>query len=62
MTSAELKILQDAADSKTYKETASTLNTSEARVKNLACSVFKELDVCTKSGAVAVALRRGLIE
>ena len=62
MTSAELKILQDAANSKTYKETANTLNTSEARVKNLAHSVFKELSVCTKSGAVAVALRRGLIE
>jgi len=62
MTPAELKILQDAANSRTYKETAADLGTSEARIKNLACSVFKELSVCTKAGAVAIALRRGWIE
>ena len=62
MTTAERKILQDAADSRTYKESAAELGTSEQRVKNLAHSVFKELSVCTKSGAVAVALRRGLID
>ena len=62
MTTAELKILQDAANSRTYKETAADMGTSEARVKNIACSTFRELDVHTKAGAVAVALRRGLIE
>ena len=62
MTTAELKILQDAANSRTYKETANDLHTSEAVVKNLACALFKEFHVCTKTGAVAVALRRGLIE
>jgi DNA-binding NarL/FixJ family response regulator len=62
MTSAELKILQDAANSRTYKETAAALNTTEAVIKNRACGLFKELAVHTKTGAVAVALRRGLIE
>jgi hypothetical protein len=45
------KILQDAANSRTYKETANDLHTSEAVVKNLACALFKEFHVCTKTGA-----------
>jgi DNA-binding NarL/FixJ family response regulator len=62
MTARELKILQDAADDKTYKQTAQDLRTSEQRVKNLACQLFKELQVRSKTGAVSVALRRQLID
>ena len=62
MTTAELKILEDAANNRTYKETAAALNTSEAVIKNRACAVFKELGVNTKSGAVAAAMRRELIK
>lgn len=62
MTNAELKILQDAAGDKSYKETAADLGTSEARIKNIASGAFRELDVHSKAAAVAVALRRGLID
>lgn len=62
MTDAELLILQDAADGKSYRETAAALGTSEAVIKNRASALFKELDVANKTNAVATALRRQLID
>jgi DNA-binding CsgD family transcriptional regulator len=62
MTATELKILQDAADDRTYEETARDLQTSEQRIKNLAFRILKKLQVRSKAGAVSVALRRQLID
>ena len=57
-----LKILQDAADDRSYKETAAELHATEGAIKQRAWSLFRKLSVRSKSGAVAVALRRGLID
>lgn len=62
LTDAELRILQDAADGKSYRETAKDLGTSEAVIKNQASALFKELQVANKTNAVAAALRRQLID
>lgn len=62
MTERELQVLRDASNDKVYKQTASTLDTTEQTVKNIACSAFRKLGVTTKHGAIAAAFRLHLID
>lgn len=60
-TARELEVLQLTASGKTNKEIAASLHLSEPTVKAHLKSLFVKLDVLSRTEAVNVALRRGLI-
>ena len=57
----EERILQQIADGKTNKEIANALDISERTVKTHLAHLFEKLGVTTRTEAIKVATRRGLV-
>lgn len=57
----KLRILQDAADGKSYKHTAADLNLHLQEIEQIAMALFREYGAENKTHLVAIALRRQLI-
>jgi DNA-binding NarL/FixJ family response regulator len=57
----KLRILQDAADGKSYKSTAAALNLHIQEVEQIAVVLFREFGAENKTHLVAIALRRQMI-
>ena len=62
LSARELEVLERMAEGEDGKEIARTLLVSEATVRTHQGSIRKKLAASTAGGAVATALRRGLIE
>ncbi|GAB5559805.1 MAG: hypothetical protein SynsKO_14520 [Synoicihabitans sp.] len=61
LAARELQVLEELALGKTVKEIADTLSISESTVSTYLGRIYAKLEVQSQSGAVAKALRRGLI-
>jgi DNA-binding NarL/FixJ family response regulator len=61
LTNRELEILTLLAEGKSNKLIARELNISEGTVKTHVKSILEKLDATSRTEAVAVAARRGLI-
>jgi DNA-binding NarL/FixJ family response regulator len=61
MTDREITILKQILKGRSNKQIARTLGKSEQTVKNHITSILKKFQVCDRTAAVVVALRRGLI-
>jgi two-component system NarL family response regulator len=62
LTAREAEVLQLLADGKSNKEIGTALSISEATVKSHLGSIFKKLDVLSRTEAIATANKRGLIK
>jgi two-component system NarL family response regulator len=62
LTAREVEVLQLLARGKSDKEIGSSLNISETTVKSHLGSIFRKLDVLSRTEAIAMASRRGLIK
>jgi DNA-binding NarL/FixJ family response regulator len=62
LTAREVEVLQLLARGKSNKEIGSSLNISETTVKSHLGSIFRKLDVLSRTEAIAMASRRGLIK
>jgi two-component system NarL family response regulator len=62
LSSREIEVLQRMAAGKSNKEVGAELFISEGTVKTHVKSIFSKLDVVSRTGAVATATRRGLIQ
>jgi two-component system NarL family response regulator len=62
LTAREVEALQLLARGKSNKEIGSSLNISETTVKSHLGSIFRKLDVLSRTEAIATASRRGLIK
>lgn len=61
LTARELEILANLAEGNSYKETAANLFISIDTVRTYIRTIYKKLHVHSQSGAVAKALKKGLI-
>ena len=61
LTARELNVLELLAQGKSNKEIGVSLYVSETTVKSHLRSIFRKLDVLSRSEAINVATRRGLI-
>jgi DNA-binding NarL/FixJ family response regulator len=61
LTPRELEILANLAEGNSYKETASNLFISIDTVRTYIRTIYKKLHVHSQSGAVAKAIKKGLI-
>lgn len=62
LTAREVEVLQLLADGKSNKEISTALTISEATVKSHLGSIFRKLDVLSRTEAIATANKRGLIK
>jgi DNA-binding NarL/FixJ family response regulator len=62
LTAREAEVLQLLADGKSNKEISTALSISEATVKSHLGSIFRKLDVLSRTEAIATANKRGLIK
>jgi len=62
LTSREREILQMAADGLTNREIGSRLYVSVGTVKTHLDNIYRKLEVSDRAHAVAIALRRGLLD
>jgi LuxR family quorum sensing-dependent transcriptional regulator len=62
LTAAECSVLQHAADGRSVPETAVLLTKGEATVKSQLLRARLKLGAANTTNAVAIALRKGLIE
>lgn len=62
LTDRELEVIRAAARGERTKEIAAQLHISERTVKAHLSSIFRKLDVDSRTGAVAAAARSGLLE
>jgi len=62
LTAREAEVLQLLADGKSNKEISTALCISEATVKSHLGSIFRKLDVLSRTEAIATANKRGLIK
>jgi two-component system NarL family response regulator len=61
LSAREIEVLQRIAAGKSNKEIGAELFISEGTVKTHVKSIFRKLDVVSRTEAVATATRRGLI-
>ena len=61
LTVRELTVLKLIARGDSNREIAETLHISEATVKVHATNLFHKLDVTSRTEAIGVAIRRGLV-
>ena len=61
LTGRELNVLELLAQGKSNKEIGASLYVSETTVKSHLRSIFRKLDVLSRTEAITVASRRGLI-
>lgn len=61
LTARELNVLELLAQGKSNKEIGASLYVSETTVKSHLRSIFRKLDVLSRTEAITVATRRGLI-
>jgi len=62
LTAREVEVLQLLADGESNKEISSALSISEATVKSHLGNIFRKLDVLSRTEAIAIANKRGLIK
>lgn len=62
LTARHIAVLQMVANGKTTAEIAEELCLEFGTVKNLMVTIYRHLGVIERAHAVAVAMRRGLIE
>ena len=62
LTKRECEVLQLLAEAKTNSEVAQSLSISEKTVKNHVISVFRKLNVETRTAAVVTAVKNGWVE
>lgn len=62
LTQRHIECLRAFAEGYTYKETAKTLGVSVQTLKPQIKDLMRRLDVVSQAQAVALALRRGIIE
>lgn len=62
LTEREMEVLSLLAGGQSNKEIAARIFVSEATVKSHLRNLFSKLRVCTRTGAVAAASRRGLVQ
>jgi DNA-binding NarL/FixJ family response regulator len=62
LTSREIDVLQLIADGKANKEIADHLSIGEASVKSHVANILSKLDARDRAHAVAIGLKRGIIE
>ncbi len=62
LSERELQVLQLLAYGHTNKEIASELTISQQTVKSHVIHIFQKLGACDRTEAVAIALRRGIVE
>jgi len=62
LTSRELEVLRQVAGGKSNKDVAASLYISETTVKSHLSNIFSKLNVLSRTEAIAVASRRGLVQ
>jgi two-component system NarL family response regulator len=62
LTAREVEVLQFLANGRSNKEISAALSISEATVKTHLGNIFRKLDVLSRTEAIAIATRRGLIK
>ena len=62
LTQREIQVLQLLADGNTLRGAAKSLNRAEITLKHYVVGIREKLEAPTTSNAIAIALRRGLID
>jgi len=62
LSSKEVYILQLLADGETPRQLAPSVRLTELSVRQYVARIKEKLDVRTTQGAVAIAIRRGIID